>query len=244
MGVHADLIANATVIDTTEPQEGSRRSAYNELAQHAAEFDPVRPSGFDAKNEVQTIGQFVATVSGGNFTITIVDENGVSHTTANIAYNANQATIEGAIDTKMTADSYPGWTNSDISVALTGDLTANGATVTFDGTSVAAKNMGQLVVADVDLSGGGGIGTQGTTTHGQSIRYPWAVMWAHGMITAADLPAQGNLMSVGASLDMTPANSTAHWPRAALRKALAAQAAVDDDNAALRPQLEALFKVE
>lgn len=244
MGVHADFITNTTVVDTTEPQDGGiQRSAYNELTQHVAKFDPTRPSGFDAKDEVQVINVFVATVSGGNFTITIVDELGVSHITANILYNANAATIETAIDVKMTADSYASWTNGDISVALTGDLTANNATLTYDGDSVDEKNMGQVTVADVDLSGGGTVNTTSTTTHGQSIRYPWAVMWAHGMITASDLPAQGEAMAIGASLDVTPASTTAHWPCAALRKALAWQAAIDDGNITLRTQLESLFKV-
>lgn len=240
MGVYADFIAQNTVIDTTDPKVADDRSADNELAQHAGQFDPTRPSAFDAKDAVKVIAAHVATVSGGNFTITITEPNGTTHTTASILYDADEATIESAIDTKMTADSYAGWTNSDISVALTGDLTANAATLTFDGTSVDELNF-DVSVTDVDLTGGGTVGAVTTTTYGQGIRYAWAVMWAHGMVVSA--PPQGTLMSP-ATLDVTPAGTTAHWPRAALRKALARQAGIDDDNVALRTQLEALFKVE
>jgi len=241
MGLYADFIAHSTIIDKTEPQDGPQRVTYNELKRHEARLDQTVPAAFDEKDEVQVINKFVATVSGGNFTITIVDELGVSHTTANILYSANQATIESAIDTKMTADGYAGWTNGDITVALTGDLTANAATLTFDGNSVAGKNMGQTVVTDVDLSGGGTVNGASTTTHGQAKRYAWAVMWAHGLITAP--PAQGSLLSP-AALATNREQSTAHWPSASLRKILAWQAAIDDDNEALRTQLESLFHVE
>jgi hypothetical protein len=43
---------------------------------------------------------------------------------------------------------------------------------------------------------------------------------------------------------VTPATTMAHWPRAALRKLLAAQASIDDANITLRAQLEVLFNVE
>ena len=191
-------------------------------------------------NEVQTVNTFTPTVSGGNFTLNIVDEVAGSHVTANIAYDATAAEIETAIDVKMTTDAYSGWTNGDISVALTGGLAANDATLTFDGDSVTGVNMGQATLADVDLTDSGGINGQSETTSGQAQRYAWAVMWAHGMV--ASPPAQGDLLTPDA-LDVTPASSTAHWPSASLRKILAWQAGLDDDNVALRAQLETLFKV-
>lgn len=241
MGVYSDFLAHTNVVDVTGDKVANQRSAYGELAAHAANFDPACPPFLDEIDEIQVINVFVATVSGGNFTVTVVDELGVSHLTANIAHDANAATIEGAIDTKMTSDGYAGWTNADISVALTGDLTANNATITFDGDSVKSKNMGQTAVTDVNLSGGGTVNTVSTSTHGQDKRYAWAVMWAHGMITS--VPDQGDAMAASDSLNVTPAASMAHWPRAALRKLLALQVAIDDDNVTLRTQLEDLFRV-
>ncbi len=192
-------------------------------------------------SEVQTVNQMIPTVSGGNFTINIVDELASAHLTANIAYDATAAAIETAIDVKMTADGYSGWTNGDISVALTGDLTANAATLTFDGDSVTGKDHGQTAIADVDLVAAGAINGQSETTSGQVKRYAWAIMWAHGMVTS--VPEQGDALANDDTLDTTPATTTAHWPRPALRKLLAWQAAIDDDNPTLRTQLEELFHV-
>jgi len=194
-------------------------------------------------NEVQTINTFIATVTGGNYTLNISDVgSGNTYTTANIAYDANAATIQAAIDTVMTGN-HAGWTNADITVALTGDLTANDATLTFDGDSVTGLNMGDLAIADVDLTAPGTVNGGSITTAGQAIRYAWAVMWAYGMISASSLPDQGDLLSP-AALDVTPASTTARWPNAALRRALAWQAAIDDDLPALRTQLESLFYIK
>jgi hypothetical protein len=193
-------------------------------------------------SEVQTVNQFIPTVSGGNFTINIVDELATPHLTANIAYDAIASEIETAIDTKMTSDAYSGWTNGDISVALTSDLSGGAATLTFDGASVTGKDQGQTAIADVDLVAAGTVGGQSETTSGQAQRFAWAIMWAHGMISS--VPAQGAALATSDGLDVTPAATTAHWPRAALRKLLAAQASIDDGNVALRAQLETLFRVE
>jgi hypothetical protein len=241
MGLFADFITNTTVVDKTEPQVGLDRIAYNELVGLQNRVDPTHPPQCEAKDEVQVMTKHVATVSGGNFTVTIVDELGVSHTTANILYNANAATIEGAIDTKMTADSYAGWTNGDISVALTGDLTANDATVTYDGASVTEKNFGLLVLTDVDLSGGGTVGVPTTTTNGQPIRYAWSLMWALGLYQTP--PAYGVALDDQVTLWTSPGENP-KWPSASLRRALAAQAAIDDGVPALRDQLEDLFNIK
>lgn len=240
MGLYADFMSRMTVVDTDEPQVGLDRIAYNDLLELKNRVDPTHPPQCEAKDEVQVMTQHVATVSGGNFTVTIVDELGVNHTTANIVYNANAATIEGAIDTKMTADSYGSWTNGDISVALTGDLTANDATVTYDGTSVTEKNFGLLVLTDVNLTGGGTVGAPTTTTNGQPIRYTWSLMWALGLYQTP--PLYGVALDDQVTVWTSPGENP-KWPSAALRRALAAQAAIDDGVPALRNQLEALFNI-
>ena len=241
MSLYAAFLAQTIVIDKTEPQVGPNRIAYNELIALQNQGDPATPPQCEAKDEVQVMTKFSGTVSGGNFTVTIVDELGISHTTANIVHNANAATIEGAIDTKMTTDSYGGWTNGDISVALAGDLTANDAIVTYDGTSVTEKNMGQHTTNDVDLSGGGTVDTATTTTNGQPNRYTWAVMWALGLYLTP--PLYGVALGNTATLWTSPGENP-KWPSASLRHALAAQAAIDDGVPALRSQLEALFNIQ
>lgn len=235
MAVFTDFIAHSIVIDKTEPQSGTARSAYNELLGAKARMDPTQPAAFDAMDAVKVVAKHVATASGGNFTITITEPDGTEHTTANISYNAEEGTIETAIDVVCTGN-ITDWTNADISVALTGNLTANAATVTFDGTSVTEQNY-DLTTTDVDITGGGTVGAVTTTTYGQGIRYAWAVMHAFGMIPTSVLPAQGELLAVDSL------TSTTRWPNAALRKALAWQAAIDDNSTALQTQLESLFHV-
>ncbi|MHA2266127.1 MAG: hypothetical protein ACXAEN_27345 [Candidatus Thorarchaeota archaeon] len=213
--------------------------------------------------------------------------------TANIAFDANAATIESAIDTAITAaGTVPGWTNgdisvavtttlvagdgtltydgasvddtaqglatidgtlltgggsantivrtnighapvsgwtaSDISVALTGDLTTNPATFTYDGTSVAGANHGTMVVDDTLLTGGGSAGAVTVSTAGQTTRPALAVL--RSMNAVSTVPDQGDtagLVVVGV------AGSMYLNPSADVLRALALQAAIDDDNDAL-----------
>ena len=116
-------------------------------------------------DEVQSIAAFSGLVDGGNFTLEFTMEDSTNVTTANIIYNADAATIETAIDTVMTG-TYGGWTNGDITVALVGDLTANAMTLTYDGASVLALNHSEVIIADVDLGGGGSVGAVSTSANG------------------------------------------------------------------------------
>jgi len=235
MGVYADFLAHATIVDTVEPQVGPDRITYNELQ---PAFDPTVPEGFDAQDEVQVIAKHSGVVSGGNYTVTVVTPAGTELTTANLAHDANAATIEGAIDTACAG--IPSWTNSDISVSG-GPLTANNVILTFDGTSVTNQNFGQTTIADVDLSGGGTVGAVSTTTHGQPKRYAWAVMQNLGLVNLP--PDYGEALAVGATLAMNPCDNP-HYPSASLRKVLAKQAAIDDNNPTLQGQLENLFHIQ
>ena len=242
MGVYADFITNTTVVDKTEPQVAIDRTAYNELVRLQAELDPVRSSTFDAVDEIQNIPTYNGTVSGGNFTITIVDPADASAVvTANILYNANAATIETALDTACTGN-IAGWTNGDISVSG-GDLTTANVVLTYDGGSVDAQNIGQCTITDVDLSGGGTVTAATTTTNGQAIRYAWAVMFTLGLIAAGDLPYQGSDLAADVTLWAQPSENS-QYPNAALRGVLAEQAAVDDNSSTLLAQLKTLFRVQ
>jgi len=106
-------------------------------------------------DEVQVIAQYVRAPSGGTFTITLDDGVEDPVTTAAIAYNAPAATIEGAIDTAMTAAAYPSWTNGDVSVSESGTagLSDGDVTLTFDGTSVDDKDWLPTIVNGAALTG-------------------------------------------------------------------------------------------
>jgi len=133
MGLISDFLSASVSIDTVPPITPLDRRAYRELKVIVDEGDIVLPSSLQAIDEVQSIAAHVPTVSSGNFTLEFVLWGGETFTTAAIAFDANAATIETAIDVAATSAGITDWTNADISIALTGDLTTNPATVTFDG---------------------------------------------------------------------------------------------------------------
>ena len=163
MGVYADFITHTTVMDKTEPQVAIDRVAYNELLRQQNTLDPTAPAAYDAADEVQSIAVFGGTFTGGNYTLTLTPPVDAAVTTANIAYNANAATIEGAVNTVCTGN-ITGWTNGDISVTG-GDLTGSPVVLTFDGTSVDNLNFEATVIADVDLTDGSANSANTITTN-------------------------------------------------------------------------------
>jgi hypothetical protein len=186
MGVIATYLANAKVIDGADAK-GTLRLARMELLQLAAEFgDPDFTTVMAARDQVSTV-TFNASISSGNYTLTINRwDGGESFTTANILYTSNAAQIEGIIDTAATGN-ITGWTNGDISVAG-GDIATANIALTFDGTSVTSNGY-TVTTANVDL-GGGVPGAVVSTANGQANREPWGVMYAGRLITNA-VPIRG-----------------------------------------------------
>jgi hypothetical protein len=182
-GVLADLIAT---LAGTAPRAGGLFSvAHDLIAVRDRQGDIDYPSAYQGANEVQQITQNSAT--GGNYKLTINTFDGGSFTTANIAFNANTAAIQSAIDTAMA--SYPGWTNGDIVVGGSA-LNAGTATFTYSGNSVKKKNHGLIAIDGTGLTGGSA-GTPSTTTAGQTDRTAWAALLALGAITGSP-PTQGS----------------------------------------------------
>jgi len=169
------LTGNLTANAATLTYDGTSVDATNHPAATLTDVDLTGNStgtvaetaaGAAGTDEVQSLAAHVATVSGGNFTITINLADEAPFTTANIAFDAAQAAIETAIDVAATAASVVSWVNGDITVALVGDLTANAASFTYDGASVNSTDQNELTVTDVDLSGGGSLNTVSTSTPG------------------------------------------------------------------------------
>lgn len=168
MGAYTDILANAKSWDAGGA-DGISVAIDRVITKQVERFlkrqgDIAYPSGYTEVDEVQSLAAFNCTVTGGNFTLAFTLQDGTTFTTANIAHDANAATIETAIDTAATGN-VTGWTNGDITLALTGDLNANAATLTYDGNSVDASNHDVAVIADVNLSGGS-TGTVSTTNEG------------------------------------------------------------------------------
>lgn len=140
MGIFADYISSSKSIDFTQPHEASQRCMSREVLALQALNDPTRGGSYAAANSVHTIAQYTTNPTGGTFTLTFTTPEGQRITTAGIAHSAGASTIETAIDVAFTAAGYPGFTNSDISIAATStNLLGGTVVVTYDGTSVAGK---------------------------------------------------------------------------------------------------------
>jgi hypothetical protein len=229
LGIYSDILANARTIDTSSPREGSDRAVVRQLqALMDRQGDRDYPSGYAERNEVQSIAAHQGTVSGGTFTLAFTLWDGTEFETGNIAFDANAATIEAAIDT--AADGVvEGFTAGDIAVTG-GPLTTTPVVLTFSGDSVAGQNHDPVVVDDALLTGGGSAGAVSVTTEGQGDRTAWAILRQCGAISGT-LPNQGEDPT-----DLTAATNRAtnpHLPDAATLKALAHEAAVEDRNAAV-----------
>ncbi len=198
----------------------------------------VTNDGVVPVNEVQSIADFDGTVTSGNYTLTCTTNTPETFTTGNIAYSANATIIETAIDSAATGN-IGGWTNGDISVSG-GPLTTGAVTLTFDGGSVEAANHSLSVIADVNLVADPR-GTIGTTTHGQEPRLGWAMLHEMGIIVGAP-PVQGTTPT-GLVLGST-ATTNANWPRPSTLRAIAKQAAIDDNNIEVYNAIMALFHIQ
>lgn len=195
MGAITAFLAAAKSIDTAAPIHALDRQAYRELKALQAEHDFAIPAAFQAADEVQSIAVYDGTVTGGTFTLTVLLASGESFTTADIAYDADAATIETAIDVAATTASVTGWTNGDISVSG-GPMTTDPLVLTYDGDSVAEANHGLIVVDSESLTGGGEAGACSVTTEGQADRPGYAILSMLGIFSGTT-PAWGVVPSSG-----------------------------------------------
>lgn len=164
MGAIQDFLTNATTFDTSAPREGISRVIHRQLTSIINEGDFDVPASCAATNEVQAIATHT-NVASGNYTLTFTLHSGETFTTGNLAYNADAAAVENAIDSAATSASIAGWTNGDIGVGGSA-LSAGLMTFTFSGASVAGLNHGEVVINNVSLVGVGTAGAASTTTPG------------------------------------------------------------------------------
>jgi hypothetical protein len=165
--------------------------AYNA---NAATIETAIDAAADGQDEVQSIAKDATDHTGGTFALTVNlrTTTGIeSFTTAAIAYNANAATIETAIDVAATAAAVTGWVNGAISVSG-GILQAAGAPVvlTFDGTAVDDQPHPLVEFDGALLTGGTEPSTRvSVTTPGSTVISGWAA--GHITVTGGILQAAG-----------------------------------------------------
>ena len=218
MGVFQDFLDNAKTFKSTDPVARFVQQIINR------QLDPALPSAAGATDAVHSVA--TSTQTSGNMTLTVTLRNGETFTTGNIAYNANAAAVESAIDSAATTASITGWTNGDISVS--GTAVDNGPIVlTFDGSSVAGIAHPVTVLTDVD-GAGGAWGAVSITTKGQTIRRALGVLFALSVLDDATVPEQSADVSVS-GVAIGSSDRYGKFPQGILRD-IAREAAAEDDN--------------
>jgi hypothetical protein len=191
----ADFLANAKTIDTSLPNEGSHRITVRKIK------DVIRLLGeqsypgveFLAGPEIQYFDVFPGTPSGGTFTLTFPLFGGVRFTTAPIAFDADGATIQSAIDAAAPGH-VPDYQPGDISTGspANGDgdgFTVDGLSLYFTGNSVSFRNQGLTIIDAANVTGGG---TPANLFEGDGrpLRYAYAVLVVLGIL-GMPAPAHG-----------------------------------------------------
>lgn len=236
MGIYSDILATAETIDigNSDGRVARDKMLVRSLeALQAIQGDRDYPAAFDETDEIQSIAVYDGTVSGGDFTLTISLFGLDPFTTDAIAFDANAATIEAAIDTAAAAANVPDFVAGDIAVTG-GDLGSAPVVLTYSGDSVAGRNHGEVTIDDTGLTGGGSAGAVSTTTEGQTKRTAWAILSACGAI-GGTIPAQGEApSSISAA---TNRHTNPHLPSQDVLRALAHEAAVVDGNADVETEI-------
>ena len=229
MGVYTDLLNNAKSWDSGDDAVATDASITREIRGFMArQGDPDIGPPFSQANEVHTILQFDPLASIGNFTLTLslLDHDEV--TTANIAWDADAATIASSINTAVSA-ALPGLVDTTVLVSLTTNLNEGDATLTFSGTSLRFKRQGQTEINVVDLD----VIPEGVdiTTYGQLDRNCWAVINAMGLTPSlGPLPTDSEVYAMSESEWAAVPTRASHsrFPRQETLHALARQIAIED----------------
>lgn len=102
----------------------------------------------DGTNEIQSLASIVST--SGNWTLTVLGQ-----TTGNLAFDADGATVQVAVDLALAGLDINGILYTAGDLAITGGaINAGAQTLTYGGASVANTNVAQATTADVDLNDG------------------------------------------------------------------------------------------
>jgi hypothetical protein len=207
--IFQNLLDNATFPATTVGKANSR--AYQQIEQAEA----IQPVALTADNtagdEVTDIATHLTTTSGGNYTLSVnATANGITYTTASIAYNADAATIEAALDTASPATVV----NGDIAVAEAGSAGLSDGNCSFTCSGNLASVPVLITIADVDLSGSGnGVGAVTRTTPGRKDRNAYQALFDMNIVDGAGNDA-GESPSM--TLPTTASDYIGWWRRARL----------------------------
>ena len=181
MGIYTNLITGGQTLKAAKPRVGLGRASAEFLLN--AKNDSAAATGFTAADEIQTLVEQTDAGVGDTYTLTISLPRLLvgTFTTAAIAYDAINTTIETAIDVAATAAGVTDWTNADISVAMgaAAGLDDGNITLTFDGDSVTGQPVAVSVLTATGFTKSG-VFVRGTS--GQPIRNASQALFELGIV--------------------------------------------------------------
>lgn len=239
MGVFTNLATTSQSITASKPRVGLDRASGEFLLAKAAALDPTIRTAFAAADEVQKIVEQTDAGVGDTYTLTISIRRIATgtFTTAGIAYDANAATIETAIDVAATAAGVTNWTNGDITVAEenTAGLDDGYITLTFDGASVTEQPCALTVVTPTGFTL---VNTITRETDGGPDREAMQACYDLGII-------EGTVPSTGAApADWTKPAALVKRPRYCLIRDLVRQVAYEEGTDDAANAIIALYSLQ
>ena len=184
--IYTGLLAYTAPTVNQVPTVGLAEGFVQNYFQHmAAKCAKALTSANTAADEVTVHATHLTTTSGGNYTITVncpTLNGGTVFTTANLAYDDTDATIEAAIDTASPATVGDG----DVNCVESGSagLSDGNLTITCNGNLASMPVI--ITSTDVDLSGSGhGLGAITRSTPGCRNRYAVQALAELQIVTAA-----------------------------------------------------------
>jgi microcystin-dependent protein len=219
MGIFANL--SAQKLSFTDDRHWIGRWLIYQLSS-PDKLDPPTPTAATGTNTIHLLNRDVVETTGGTFTLTFNLKSNESFTTAAIAFNANAATIEGAIDTAATLASITDWSNGDIAVTGT-DLQNTDISLTFSGASVSGQPHAITVMTDSRTGGTPASTLVTSTSRGSFQRNAWAALLALDVIRAP-IPAFDAIAT-----EVAKGQNRTNVPYEII-KAMAVEATFEDDN--------------
>lgn len=214
MGCFSDLYGS--VCSASAPRSGFDRATYKWLYDLSQKVDYTLPSTYAVKTAVGKIAQTTGTPTGGTYALTVSvptynNGQGLTYTTAGIAFDATAATIQTALDTASPA----GITNAAIVVA---DENTKGQHDGYCTYTCAQELVSHVFTISNDISSltGGSpvVGAVTYTTYGQPKRNALYALVKMGVIAIA------SLHNAGSAATFTKPTSLVKRPRMNVLRAL------------------------
>lgn len=235
MGIFTDL-ASTDPIPGKPNNVGLDRASSHQLLNDAHRHDPILRADFTGRDEVTLIPEQTDASTADTYTLTFTFHgrlDGIAPvTTAAIAFDDAASVMEVDVNVAMTAASFPGWTNADISITDVGSLgiSDGDVTITFDGASVTEAG----ITVTLTPTGFTPNGTITRTVEGQQSRKATQALYDMNIV-------QGTLHNEPDTPAWTIPDSNGRRPRTTLIRDLGQMTLVEDGTESVWNELRRLY---